>query len=74
MGSVSKLLFLIAAAVVIYVVLSGIARKRRRHDRSPQVESMVPCAYCRLNLPRSEAFEASGRFFCSEEHRRLGSS
>ncbi|HEY7673889.1 MAG TPA: PP0621 family protein [Burkholderiales bacterium] len=70
----SKLLLLIAAAVAIYVVLSGIARKRARHDQSAQVESMVPCARCGLNLPRSEAFEASGRFFCSEEHRRLGSS
>jgi uncharacterized protein len=34
---------------------------------------MVACSHCGLNLPRSEALEQSGQFFCSEEHRRIGS-
>ncbi len=72
-GSVTKLLLLIAAAVAIYVVLMGVARKRRRAAEPPPSEPMVPCAYCGLNLPRSEALGAAGCFFCSEEHRRLGS-
>lgn len=70
----SKLILLVVAAVVIYVVWTGIVGKHRRRDQSSRVESMVPCAHCGLNLPRSEALEESGRFFCSEEHRRLGAS
>jgi uncharacterized protein len=35
---------------------------------------MVACAHCGLNLPRSEALEGPDGFYCSEEHRRIGSS
>jgi uncharacterized protein len=52
----------------------GHARKRRASVSSaPAAEPMVPCARCGVNVPRSEALEISGRFFCSEEHRRAGS-
>jgi uncharacterized protein len=70
--SVSKLLLLVIALVVIYFVLTGLARKRRQRSAPPAVEPMVPCAHCGVNVPHSEAVEAAGRFFCSEEHRRLG--
>ena len=68
----SKFLLLVLAIVVIYFVLKGLARKRRERAGPLPSEPMVPCAHCRVNLPRSEAIEATGRFFCSEEHRRLG--
>jgi uncharacterized protein len=69
----SKLLLLIVAAVVVYFVVKGLRRKPRgRAAPPPPVEPMVPCARCGVNLPRSEALEAAGGFFCSEEHRRLG--
>jgi uncharacterized protein len=69
---VSKLLLLVIAVVVVYFVLTGLARKRRQRS-APPVEPMVACAHCGVNVPRSEALEAAaGRFFCSEEHRRLG--
>ena len=34
-----------------------------------QVETMVRCEVCGLNLPRSEALAAADRWYCSEEHR-----
>jgi len=68
----SKFLLLILAIIVIYFVVKGLARKRRERAGPPPSEPMVPCAHCGVNLPRSEAIEATGRFFCSEEHRRLG--
>ena len=68
----SKFLLLVLAIIVIYFVLKGLARKRRERAGPLPSEPMVPCAHCRVNLPRSEAIEATGRFFCSEEHRRLG--
>ena len=33
---------------------------------------LVTCARCDVNLPKSEARSAGGRFYCSEEHWRLG--
>jgi uncharacterized protein len=69
---VGKLLLLVIAVTVIYFLWRGFARKR--DDAPPAApETMVPCAYCGINLPRSEALEVSGRFFCSDEHRRAGS-
>lgn len=37
------------------------------------IEQMVPCAHCGLHVPESEGLRGPGGFFCSEEHRRLGS-
>jgi len=72
---VSKLLLLVVAAAVVYFLVSGYARKRSKtSSAAPSVESMVPCAHCGVNVPRSEALESAGRFFCSEEHRRAASA
>ncbi len=70
----SKLLLLVIAIVVAYFVLTSFARKRGQRPAPPPVEPMVPCAHCGVNVPRSEALGAGGRFFCSEEHRRLGAA
>jgi uncharacterized protein len=70
---VSKLLLLVVAFAVIYFLVSGLVRKRGGSSSPPPVEAMVPCAHCGINVPRSEALESRGRFFCSEEHRRVGS-
>jgi len=69
---VTKLLLIVIAAAVIYFLVTGFARKRARSSAPPASETMVACAHCGLNIPRSEALEGSGRFFCSEEHRRIG--
>ena len=72
---VGKVLLFLIIALVIFVAIKAASRGRRRgakgQGRKP-AESMVACARCRVNLPRSEALEADGRFYCSEEHRRLG--
>lgn len=67
----SKLLLLLVAVVVVYLAWKGFARKRGEPPASSQAEVMVPCAHCGVNLPHSEALRDGGRFFCSEEHRRL---
>lgn len=38
-----------------------------------EVEQMLPCAHCGLHVPEREGVRGGGSFFCSEEHRRLGS-
>jgi uncharacterized protein len=48
----------------------------QRSDRRPAVappERMVDCVRCGLHLPASEALkDATGRPYCSEEHRVAG--
>lgn len=66
----SKVILLLVLALVAYVLIKGAARRRRppaAAGRPP--EHMVACSRCGVNLPRSEALEEDGRFYCSEEHR-----
>lgn len=43
-------------------------------QKSGDVETMISCAYCGVHVPVSESVAGIGLAFCSEEHRRLGSS
>lgn len=33
---------------------------------------MVRCAYCGIHIPKNEALERDGHYYCSEEHRDAG--
>jgi uncharacterized protein len=66
-----KIFLFVVLALVVYAVFKGAAAsKRRRPPNSKAPERMVTCAQCGVHLPESEALEDSGRFFCSEDHRR----
>ena len=68
-----KIILFLVLAFVAYIVIKGAARRSRppsAAERPP--EPMVACERCKVNLPRSEALEDGGHFYCSEEHRRLG--
>ena len=68
-----KIILFLVLAFVVYMVIKGAVRRSRppaADDRPP--EHMVACRRCGVNLPRSEALEEDGRFYCSEEHRRSG--
>jgi uncharacterized protein len=72
----SKLLLLALLAAAVYLLWRAAARRDARRTRpdspAPAVpEQMVGCSECGVNLPVSDAIEAHGRYFCSEEHRRL---
>ena len=41
-------------------------------EAGEQKGELVACAHCSVNLPKAEARSAGGRFYCSEEHWRLG--
>ena len=66
----SRLLFLLAVAIVVYLLLKSYRRQEPRQDQSQASEEMVRCEQCGVHLPRSESFLAGGKFFCSDEHRR----
>jgi len=75
---VGKLLLLIFAIVVAYIVLKAMGRLRayRRtgepSDSPPglKAEDMVTCAFCSVNFPAGEAVTGEGRLFCGAEHLR----
>lgn len=69
-----KVVLLVLVLLVAWWLFWG--RHRGKHADSsapetPAAEKMVVCAHCRLHVPRSEAVEAEGRFYCSHEHREL---
>jgi uncharacterized protein len=79
----TKLIILVAAVVVIVWLLrramaGGKPKQSAPQPGTPQGE-LVSCAHCGVNLPKAEAYAASGvlpsaggRVYCSEEHSRLG--
>ncbi len=69
-----KLLVLLLVGAVFYLVWKGLARKGRagrKRGAGAEAERMVGCRQCGVHLPISEAIEADGNHFCSEEHRRM---
>jgi uncharacterized protein len=70
----SKLLFFILLAVVAVAWFKSQQRVGHRQEPgrggSRNVEDMVRCQVCGINLPRSEAILSRGRIYCSDEHRR----
>jgi uncharacterized protein len=77
----AKFLLLIALVIVVYLIIRGLRRVESQQPPAPQSssertpvtgEDMVRCTVCGVHLPRSESFISRGKFFCSDEHRRLG--
>jgi uncharacterized protein len=67
-----KLLFLLIAGVVLYLVLVRENKPARRGEGPPAAaERMVACARCGIYVPQGESMSAGGKHYCCEEHRRL---
>ncbi len=72
-----RILFFALIALLFFWVIRSYRRalkKREEMHKQPQFlegEDMVRCVYCGVHLPRSESIASEGRFFCSDEHRRL---
>ncbi len=72
-----KLLILLLAVIGAYYLWRMVtradepARKGKPRATRADGERMVDCTQCGIHLPISEAIESQGRYFCSEEHRRL---
>jgi uncharacterized protein len=73
-----RILFFLLLAVGLYVAIRLWGGGRTRGDGSaasrPAVkgEEMVRCDRCGLNVPESEAIRDTGKWYCSDAHRRLG--
>lgn len=70
-----KILLLIAIGFVVLALFRAYQRSLGQPPSSARgntVEDMVKCAHCGVNLPRSEAINSGGDFFCTPEHLQLG--
>lgn len=66
----SRLLFLLAVIIVVYLLLKSYRRQSPKQDAPTKAEEMVRCAQCGVHLPKSESILAGGNFYCSDAHRR----
>ena len=77
----AKFLLLIGVIAAVVLLVKNYQRSLARQDEKTAdkpvpvtSEDMVRCDRCGVHLPKSESFLSQGRFFCSDEHRRLGAS
>jgi uncharacterized protein len=71
MGKLLLLLLIGLAFFVAWKLAARGARTRRRTPPPHDPERMVGCRECGVHLPLSEAVEADGNYFCSDDHRRM---
>jgi uncharacterized protein len=68
-----RLLVLIVLVVLAVWFIRRALRRLQPSDKPLVKEGeLVRCAHCGVHLPRSEARQAEGVLYCSEEHARLG--
>jgi uncharacterized protein len=63
-----RLFFLIAVAVVVYLLIKSFRRNTPRQNDTVS-ENMVRCAQCGVHLPQGESVQAEGENFCCAAHR-----
>ena len=77
------LLLIITVLVFIWLLRRALAARKKpgsaKAAKAQPVPELVACARCGVHLPRNEAVAseeegdaAASRFFCSQEHLRLG--
>jgi uncharacterized protein len=69
-----KLVLVLAAVFVLYLMLRAALRRHGRPPRSRQpppagAQPMLSCAHCGVHLPRDEALPGRGGVFCDAAHR-----
>jgi len=65
----ARILLLLAIGFFIWLLFRGFFRAQVKDDPPSQakdVEDMVACARCGVNMPRSEARQEGGRFTCGD--------
>lgn len=42
--------------------------RQAKHRANLELKPMVRCAHCRLHLPKDQALQVGGNWYCSQEH------
>ena len=64
------LILLLAVLLFLFALRALFLPPKQRQATKKLNEAMVPCSYCQLHLPKSEAIARDGLFFCSAEHQQ----
>jgi uncharacterized protein len=64
------ILLALAVLALVWLVREGLRGGRRSVDAPAGGGELVRCARCGLHLPKSDARNIGGRYFCSDEHAR----
>jgi len=73
MGRLIVLVLLVVLAVwLVRRALRAPGDQADLRKRAEAAGQLVRCAHCGVHLPRSEARDAGGLLYCSDEHARLG--
>ena len=68
-----RLFFLAVAVLILVWLLRRALAAPRKEDSPPAAQTdLVSCAPCDVHLPKGDARSADGRYYCSDEHLRLG--
>jgi len=62
-----RILFWLLLAALAWWFVKGVLKSRLNEPKRPEsleAEDMVACARCGVNMPRSEAREDGGKFYC----------
>ncbi len=69
-----RLLTILLIAWLVYALYKRYIKKKSknlqpRKNRKP--EKIVKCEHCATHIPEHEAIVDKGRYYCSEEHKRI---
>ena len=64
------LLWFVIVLVILLVLRKAQGPRARRQPPPRAAETMVVCAYCGVNQPRSESLLVDGRYYCCTQHQR----
>jgi len=67
------LIRIIIIALIVYLVIQifrrWVASKNiQTVQKDEQQKLMVKCDVCQLHIPKSEALQKNGKYFCNQEH------
>ena len=74
----ARIVLFLIIAFIIYLLIRGFMRKQVKRGEAEEAlaksragEDMVQCSRCGVNLPRSEAREEAGTYYCRDNPRCL---
>ena len=66
----SRLLLLALVIIAVYLLIRAFRKQQAgQHASKPEAQDMVSCKHCGVHLPKQEAIQAGGNYYCSEAHR-----
>jgi len=69
-----RLLTILLVAWLVYALYKRYLKARSQNQSAKKIknsEKVVKCEHCKTHVPEHEAIIDKGRYYCSEEHKRI---